>query len=222
MTGLPFTPARTATLIVVGGQSRAVGKTSTIEHVLRARQGEPWIAVKISAHRHASASGAAPLVEEADHASPITQTGRFLEAGAGRAFLCRTPDARLPETAAFLRRLLADGTNVIVESNRITRFVRPDVVLFVVSPSVADWKSSADACLAGAGALVTIERADAVPAALAARSTHLRGRPVFEMDGDRRVHGLDPWLDARLTPGNAAHVRAAGARRASAASPYEW
>lgn len=200
MTGLPFAHVRPATLVVVGGHTRAVGKTATIEHILRARSGERWIAVKVSAHRHASADDAA-LVEEAHHATPLTQTGRYLEAGAHRAFLCRTPEARLVDTAAFLRQLLADGANVIVESNRITRFVRPDVVLFVVSPSVADWKTSSGACLAAAGALATCERAEAVAGALAARGTCLRGRPVFEMDRDRRVHDLDHWLDSRSLDG---------------------
>ncbi len=223
MTGSPFAAARPATLVVVGGHSRAVGKTATIEHILRARCREPWTAVKISAHRHAGTNSAAPLVDETHHASPLTQTGRYLEAGARRAFLCRTPEARLSDTAAFLRQLVADGTNVIVESNRITRFVRPDLVLFVVSPSVTDWKASSTACLAAAGALITRERADTVPAALAAQATGLRGRPVFEMDGDRRVPGLDAWLDARLTPGAAAHARGgAGAWWSSAASLYEW
>lgn len=195
MTGLPFAPECPATLVVVGGHTRAVGKTATIEHILRARSGERWVAVKVSAHRHASADDSA-LVEEADRSTPLTQTGRYLEAGAHRAFLCRTPEARLADTAAFLRQLLADGANVIVESNRIARFVRPDVVLFVVSPSIADWKSSSGACLAAAGALVTGERAGEVAGALAAQGTRLRGRPVFEMDRDRRVHGLDHWLDS--------------------------
>ncbi|MGE0463116.1 MAG: hypothetical protein AB7Q16_17260, partial [Vicinamibacterales bacterium] len=90
--------SHSARLIVVGGHTRAVGKTSTIEHILRSRHGECWTAVKISAHRHARADGSAPRVEEATEASPLTQTGRYLEAGASRALLCRTPDTRLPET----------------------------------------------------------------------------------------------------------------------------
>lgn len=208
MFGLPLASALPATLIVVAGHSRGVGKTSTVEHILRARRAEPWAAVKISAHRHANPNGAAPRVEETVHPSALTSTGRCLEAGARRAFLCRTPDARLADTATFLRNLLAGGTNLIVESNRITRFVRPDVLLFVVSPSVDDWKPSSGPCLARADALVTREGAAAVSGALAVRGTGLHGRPVFEMDGDRRVRGLDAWLDTHLTKPRMGHGRA--------------
>lgn len=218
-----FDPAR---LIVVGGHSRGVGKTSTIEQILRARPGERWTAVKISAHRHARADGAAPLVEEARLASPLTQTGRYLAAGASRALLCRTPDARLAETEQLLQGLLAEGARVIVESNRIARLVRPDVLLFLLSPAIDDWKPSSGPCLERADAVVTTPPAVAVAAALAARGAGLDGRPVFEMDDDRHVAGLDAWLDARLAgpreAGRAALARAGLPPSPRAALGYEW
>ena len=151
---------------------------------------------------------AAPLVEETVWPSPLTQTGRYLEAGACRAFLCRTPDARLAGTAAFLLGLLAKGTSVIVESNRIVRLVRPEVLLFVVSPSVADWKASSEPCLTRADALVTGEPAAAMSRAVAARGARVDNRPVFEMDGDRHVRGLDVWLDGRLAEPRGPHALA--------------
>ena len=155
--------------------------------------------MKISAHRHARADGTAPVVEEGRRASPLTQTGRYLAAGASRALLCRTPDAGLAETERLLRGLLAEGARVIVESNRIARLVRPDVLLFLVSPSIDDWKPSSGPCLERADAVVTTRPAAAVATALAARGAGLDGRPVFEMDDDRHVAGLDAWLDAQLT-----------------------
>jgi len=219
--------SHSARLIVVGGHTRAVGKTSTIEHILRARRGERWTAVKISAHRHAHADGSAPRVEEATEASPLTQTGRYLEAGASRALLCRTPDTRLPETAALLQRLLAGGHRVIVESNRIVSLVHADVVLFLVAPALDDWKLSSGACLTRADALVSTGRSALVAAALAARGAGVDNRPVFRMDGDRRVHGLDAWLDARLARARGtarAHTAMrVGAHPAASAVPhYEW
>ncbi len=198
MNGFHQAIAEPPALIVVGGHSRGVGKTSTIEHILRARRGERWTAVKISAHRHAHADGAAPLVEEARLASPLTQTGRYLAAGASRALLCRTPDGRMEEIATLLRRLLADGARVIVESNRIAATLSPDALLFLVSPSIDDWKPSSGPCLARADALVTSGHGAAAAAAATAHGAGLDGRPVFEMDSDRHVPGLDAWLDARL------------------------
>lgn len=177
--------------------------------------------MKISAHRHATA-GCAPLIEETERPSALTQTGRYLEAGACRAFLCRTPDAGLADTAGFLRHLLAGGTSLVVESNRIIRLVRPDVLLLVVAPTVADWKPSAGPCLAYADALVAADGAAALPAVLAARGARLDGRPVFEMDGHRQVPGLDAWLSGRLAEAQRRHgatTRSAGFRTGTDLSP---
>ena len=223
----PCTTGRQDTLIVVGGHSRGVGKTSVIEHILRTRpRRERWAAVKVSSHRHATHAEGAPLLEEATCATPLTQSGRYLEAGASRAFLCRAPDARLAGAAAFIRGLLAQGMSVIVESNRIVRLVHADVLLFVVSPSVADWKPSSGPCLTRADALVTNECAAAVPAAVALRRGRVDGRPVFEMAADRRVHGLDRWIDERLTASFSAYVRSsAGASNHLGVGPapsHEW
>jgi len=223
----PCTSGRQDALIVVGGHSRCVGKTSVIEHILRTRpRRERWAAVKVSAHRHEADAGGAPLLEEATCATPLTQSGRYLEAGACRAFLCRAPDTRLAGAAAFVRGLLAQGMSVIVESNRIVRLMHPDVLLFVVSPSVSDWKPSSGPCLTRADALVTSECAAAVPAAVALRRGRVDGRPVFEMGPDRHVPGLDRWLDGRLPASFSAQTRtAAGASSHLGAMPapsYEW
>jgi hypothetical protein len=128
-------------LIVVGGHSRGVGKTSVIERLLRARHG-CWIAIKISAHRHAPEGTSVPLIEETRAPSSLTQTGRYLAAGARRAFLVRAPDAALPQVAALIDAFCTEGSNVLVESNRIVQYVRPDVCLFVVDPCIDDWKPS--------------------------------------------------------------------------------
>jgi len=107
-----------------------------------------WAAVKVSAHRHCADDAVPALVERRLEASSATQTGRYLLAGATEAFLCRTPAARLGETAAFIQQLQADGFDVIVESTRIVEFVRPDLVLFVISPHTRDWKPSSRTVLA--------------------------------------------------------------------------
>jgi hypothetical protein len=134
-------------LIMVGGHSRGVGKTLLIERWLRARQGARWIGVKVSAHRHAPDGMNVPLIEEAHAATPTTQTGRYLLAGAARAFLVRAPDTALAHAAAFVDALRDDGAHVIVESNRLVRYVQPQLLLFVVDPDIDDWKASSADCL---------------------------------------------------------------------------
>jgi hypothetical protein len=135
-------------LVVVGGHSRGVGKTRLIERLLRAHaRRHPCVALKISAHRHASEGVCAPLIQEFDEPSPDTQTGRYLLAGARRAWLVRAPDAALPRAAAFIAGLRAGGATIFVESNRIVQYVRPDVLWFVIDPSIADWKASSVHCI---------------------------------------------------------------------------
>jgi hypothetical protein len=137
---------RRGALVLVGGQSRGVGKTLLIEKWLGARR-DRWIAVKVSAHRHAADGMDVPLVEEAAHATAATQSGRYLAAGAVRAFLVRAQMAALPAAAAFIESLRDGGANVIIESNRLVPHLEPQLLFFVADSSIQDWKDSSAACL---------------------------------------------------------------------------
>jgi hypothetical protein len=106
-------------VIVVGGHSRNVGKTSVICGIIRALPTWNWTAIKITPHAH---------TERED---------RFLAAGAARAFLIQS-DA-MPRIA----QLLAESENAIVESNSILRFLRPDLCAMVLDGAVADFKATA-------------------------------------------------------------------------------
>ncbi len=208
-------------LIVVGGHSRGVGKTATIEKVLRARPGEAWAAVKISAHRHAPAGAAPPVIEEAHEPSPLTQTGRYLAAGAGRAWLCRCPSQRLQDAAGFVDRLRDEGWNVIVESNRIVRCLAPDLLLFVVSDNIDDWKASSAECLRGAGAIVLSAGSSRVPPqVLTLGGPRLARPPVFAFTESWTVRGLDRWIDRpSVRTGQATTGRIGGLSQATEAAP---
>lgn len=144
-------PLTSGACVVVGGHSRGVGKTLFIEQWIRARPGESWIAIKVSAHRHAPADLPIPLIEEAHEPSPCSQTGRYLAAGAVRAFLVRAPAAALPQVAGFIaalrRTAKASRTAIIIESNRIVRHLRADRVFFVVDREIGDFKPSSVDCL---------------------------------------------------------------------------
>lgn len=132
-------------LIVVGGHSRHVGKTSIVEAVLRATPGREWIAVKVSSHRH-------------DHTrrEGQCQQSRYLAAGARRALLVRAPDDSLPRAIGPLSRMRARGRNLLIESNRVVEHLEPDLVLFVIAPGISDWKPSSGPCLRRADAIVCI------------------------------------------------------------------
>lgn len=141
-------------LIVIGGHSRSVGKTSVVAGLISALPGFHWTALKITQYGHGvcSANGEACVCAADDHSWAISEersrkgdsdTSRFLVAGAERAWWVRSEQGRLAEAMPSVREKLADAQNVIVESNSILKFVRPDLYLTVLDPLTPDFKDSA-------------------------------------------------------------------------------
>lgn len=144
--------------LVVGGHARGVGKTALVVDVIRAFPEAAWTAVKISSHGHGAwpeqtvdrdtaANGAvaelgAILEEETDRAGG-TDSSRFLAAGARRAFWLRARPGSLAEGMNLLRRALDGADNVIVESNAVLEFIRPELFLMVVDHVRPELKDSA-------------------------------------------------------------------------------
>jgi hypothetical protein len=106
-------------VVVVGGHSRNIGKTSVICGIIRALPTWNWTAIKITPHPHS------------------VREDRFLAAGAAQAFLVQS------EAMPDVMQLLAESENAIIESNGILRFLQPDVYAMVVDGAVADFKPSA-------------------------------------------------------------------------------
>jgi molybdopterin-guanine dinucleotide biosynthesis protein len=141
-------------IVVVGGHTRNVGKTSVVAGLIAAMPERRWTAVKITQFGHGvcSANGEPCDCETADHTIAIseereresgTDTSRYLAAGAVRSFWVRTRQGQLAEAMPRVRRLLAEAEHVIVESNSVLRFLQPDVSLSVLDPAVKDFKASA-------------------------------------------------------------------------------
>jgi hypothetical protein len=151
-------------LVVIGGHSRSVGKTSVVAGLISALPNFHWTAVKITQYGHGicSANGEACDCATADHSWAVSEekgrdgesdTSRFLVAGAAHAWWVRTEQGRLAEAMPRLRQILATTENAIIESNSILRFIKPDLYLTVLDPQTADFKASAQTFL---------DRADAV------------------------------------------------------------
>ena len=122
-------------LIVIGGHSRSVGKTSVVAGLISALPEFQWTALKITQYGHGicSASGKACHCASEDHSWAISEekdrsgksdSSRFLTAGAVRALWVRTEQGRLAEAMPSLRQKIAAAANVIVESNSILWFLR--------------------------------------------------------------------------------------------------
>jgi hypothetical protein len=177
--------------VVIGGHSRSVGKTSVVAGLIAALPGFDWTAVKITQYGHGicSANGEACDCATGDHSWAITEerdrsgdsdTSRFLAAGAVQVFWARTEQGRLAQAMPTLRQRLAHARNVIIESNSVLRFLRPDLYLTVLDPSTADFKNSAREFLDRADAVI-LHQSDAVPAWDAVSLKPVVGRPLFQI-----------------------------------------
>ena len=144
----------TVAIVVVGGHTRNIGKTSVVAGLIAALPERRWTAIKITQFGHGvcSAHGEPCACQTASHAVAVsrerdresgTDSSRFLAAGADRSFWVRTRQGELGEAMAQIRSLLAEAENAIVESNSLLRFLRPDLSLSVLDPSQNDFKGSA-------------------------------------------------------------------------------
>jgi len=178
-------------LVVIGGHSRNVGKTSVVAGLISALPEFGWTAVKITQYGHGvcSANGEACDCATTDHSWAIseerdrsggTDTSRFLVAGAVRALWVRTEQGRLAEAMPTLRTRIAGAASVIIESNSVLKFLRPDLYLAVLDPATADFKNSAREFLDRANAVILHESPNG-PAWQAVSLRPVAGRPIFRI-----------------------------------------
>ncbi len=180
-------------LIVIGGHSRSVGKTSVVAGLISALREFNWTAVKITQYGHGICSndGAACDCATADHSWAISEesdrsgqsdSSRFLVAGASRALWVRTEQGKLAEAMPTLRRKIELARNVIVESNSVLKFLRPDLYLTVLDPATEDFKTSAREFLDRASAVILHQQAASQPSMWQGVSLKpVAGRPVFSI-----------------------------------------
>src|SRR5258708_30200775 len=125
-------------IIVIGGQSRSLGKTSVVAGLIAALPSYNSTAFKVTQYGHGQCSlnGEPCHCATADHTWAISEeadrggksdSARFLSAGAKRSFWVRTEQGRLAEAMTVLRRRLAEAQNAILESNSILKFIHPDL-----------------------------------------------------------------------------------------------
>lgn len=152
-------------IVIIGGHSRSVGKTSVVSGLISALPDFNWTALKITQYGHGicSANGEACDCATDDHAWAVTEerdragesdTSRFLVAGARHAWWVRTEQGRLAEAMPRVRQILAGAQHAIIESNSVLRFLKPDLYLTVLDPHTADFKASAQLFLDRANAVL--------------------------------------------------------------------
>ena len=161
-------------IVVIGGHSRNIGKTSVVCALISALSARRWTAIKITQFGHGvcSANGEPCDCETADHSIAIseerdpasgTDSSRYLAAGAVRSLWVRTRQGQLAEAMARVRAEIARAEDVILESNSVLRFLKPDIFASVLDPEVTDFKPSALRYLDRADAVLVPDRTDFQP-----------------------------------------------------------
>lgn len=179
-------------IVVVGGHSRNIGKTSVVAGLIAAMPELHWTALKITQFGHGvcSANGEPCDCETADHTIAVseerhgttgTDSARYLAAGAMRSFWVRTRQGNLAEAMPRIRKELERAENVVIESNSILRFIRPDVYLSVLDPTVEDFKDSARLYLDRADAVLVPEGVLGRPEWKGVSLKLVEGTPVLAM-----------------------------------------
>ena len=158
-------------LVMIGGHTRNIGKTSVVEGIIRATAELNWTAVKITQFGHGVCTGDCESCSCADNVDQFSitdelacntgsDTSRFLAAGARRSLWVRTRQGELYKALSSFRNKIKDDDFVIVESNSLRRFVKPDVYLQVFDPSKSDFKRSARQFFDLSDAYILVTEAD--------------------------------------------------------------
>ncbi len=154
-------------LVVIGGHSRNIGKTSVMVNLIKHLKLLGWTAVKITQYGHGVCSrdgepcGCAPgehafVLSEEENPRGRADTCRFLAAGARRSLWLRVREGQLAQALPLLEEAVREDGFVMIESNSIVGFLQPEVYLAVLDSSCRDFKASARQFLERADALVPI------------------------------------------------------------------
>jgi len=199
-------------LVVVGGHSRNIGKTSVTAGLIRKMRDRQWTALKLTqyghgvcSHHEGSSCGCEPeegakfaLSEE--YEANDTDSGRFLAAGAARSFWLRVPSGELARAAEMVRKILAQGENTIVESNSILELVQPDLFLMLLDFGCEDFKPSSLRFMDRADAFVVIDRGINAPVWEGIARGQWDHKPQFLVKPPRYVTPqLAEFVTSRLT-----------------------
>ena len=194
------------TTVVIGGHSRNVGKTSVMAGLIYAFRKHSWTAIKISSHWHAGShpsedegKGRIYSIHEETSREGHSDTSRFLAAGASRSLWVRVRKNGLAAAMDQLRPILQSSPFVIIESNSILGFIKPDIYIVVLRYDVEDFKDSARETLKQAHAVVALNCSPSTPSWKGMAAETLSRIPIFTTN-DLLVIPKDliEWVGARL------------------------
>lgn len=170
----PWDITNSMKLVMVGGHTRNIGKTSVVAGIIRGTREFNWTAVKITQFGHGvcSLNGEACGCAVSEHQFSITEerhrdtgtdTARFLAAGAIRSLWVRTKQGELITAVPELKKQIEGDEFVIVESNSLRRFMNPALYLQVLDTSNPDFKLSSKEFFDLSDAYILVSRPQEAP-----------------------------------------------------------
>ena len=182
-------------LVVVGGHTRNIGKTSLAASIIAATPELNWTAFKITQFGHGvcSSNGHACgcSIDDPDHPFSIDQetdaegssdTSRLLQAGAEQVYWVRTRVGDLERAMPCVHKVIESCPYVLMESNSVMRFLNPDLYLPVLQFDEDDFKLSSRLYLSRADAFVLPASRRERPDWGGVDPQLLDRRPVFRVD----------------------------------------
>lgn len=172
-------------IVVIGGSTRNVGKTSVVAALIARLPEFRWTAFKVTQYGHGfcTADGKPCQCQTSDSCVSVsaerefasgTDSSRFLAAGAVRALWVRTRMGMLADAMPRIRQEIAASEHAILESNSILEFLEPDLYLSVLDPAVSDFKNSARRYLDRADAVLIASPTGTHPEEFSARAGLLK------------------------------------------------
>ena len=207
-------------LVMVGGHSRNIGKTSVVAGIIQGLSELNWTAAKITQFGHGicSVNGEACGCAVSEHQFSITEerhqdtgtdTSRFLAAGARRSLWVRTKQGELANAMPAFRAKIETDKFVIVESNSLRRFVTPALYVQVLDAANPDFKVSAQQFFDLSDAYILVSKTgqhSAVPTGnvLLAREIE-KNKPCFTVNEEDRFISQEviEFVRSKLTVGAA-------------------
>ncbi len=180
--------------LVIGGNSRNIGKTGLAESIITACGDREWTAVKITQFGHGICSRSGDVcgcavsdpecpyeIEEETGLVATTDTARMLAAGASEVLWVRVALGMLECALPALRERLQEKECVLFESNGIVEHWKPATYLSVLQCDSEDCKASARRLAVAADAFVLPPAGRALPDWDGFSQELLRERPVFRV-----------------------------------------
>ncbi len=210
-------------VVVIGGHTRNIGKTSVVAALIARLPHLHWTAFKITqfGHGFCTADGAPCDCQTDEHTVAVsierpgsahyettTDSARFLEAGAERSFWVRTRIGNLAAALPRIRKEIAEAENVIIESNSIMGFLKPDLYLSVLDAGTADFKESARLFLDRADAILMREdHTHLAPRWSGVSAKLIEGKPHFMVRSPKYVSDeVVAFVETKIAASAAAQV----------------